>query len=121
MAEALTKIIAGDQFDSFSAGTEVTKVKPWTKQVLEEIGVEMDPAIYYSKSLTEFLDDDLDYVVTVCDSAKESCPIFPKAIKQFHWEFSDPSDTPEERRLDAFRETREKIKAFLELELPKII
>ncbi|MEN8155022.1 MAG: arsenate reductase ArsC [Acidobacteriota bacterium] len=114
IAEGLTNHFFGDRWEAFSAGTEATFVKPPAIKVLKELGI--DISHHRSKLITEFRGEQFDLVVTVCDSAKENCPYFPGAKKYIHYSFKDPSDTKgsEEDVLRSFRDSREKIKKWLD-------
>ena len=103
MAEALLRDKGGDAYTAFSAGTEVAEVRPLTLRVLQEAGISTDGL--RSKSYQEYLGRTFDYVVTVCDSARQSCPVFPGEGERFHWGYDDPSavEGTEEERLAAFR------------------
>ena len=103
MAEALLRDKGGDAYEAFSAGTEAAEVRPLTLRVLEEAGVSTEGL--RSKSYEEYLGRTFDYVVTVCDSARQSCPVFPGEGERFHWGYDDPSaaEGSEEERLAAFR------------------
>jgi arsenate reductase len=103
MAEAVLRREGGDAFEVFSAGTEATGVKPLTLRALAEAGI--DASWARSKSVQEFLGDRFDYVVTVCDRARESCPVFPGAQQSLHWGFDDPSEATgtDEERMVTFR------------------
>jgi arsenate reductase len=107
MAEALLGLIAGDRFEAESAGTHPAGLNPMTVESMREIGV--DVRHYRSKSLDEFIGQSFDYVITVCDRAKESCPVFPGAVTIRHWPFDDPGAAPAEIRLEAFRRIRDEI------------
>jgi arsenate reductase len=99
MAEALLRHLGGPAFAAFSAGTEPKGVNPLTLRALDLAGV--DATGLRSKSVTEFLDQAFDYVVTVCDRARETCPLFPGEHESLHWGFDDPAGaagTEEERR-----------------------
>lgn len=99
MAEALLRRLGGPAFEVFSAGTEPKGVHPLTQRVLEAAGIDARGA--RSKSVSEFLDQSFDYVVTVCDQARESCPVFTGARISLHWGFEDPAaatGTEAERR-----------------------
>ncbi|VBB06453.1 low molecular weight phosphotyrosine protein phosphatase [Lucifera butyrica] len=89
MAEGLLRARYGDRYESFSAGTEPGKLNPYVVRAMAEIGIDISG--HWSKSLNEFLRDEFDYVVTVCDSAKEGCPYFPGGKKLLHESFPDPS------------------------------
>ena len=89
MAEGLLRHTAADRFEVFSAGTEETRVNPFAIEAMSEIGI--DITSHSSKTLDRYLDEAIDYVVTVCDNANESCPVFPHAVERIHWSFEDPS------------------------------
>jgi arsenate reductase (thioredoxin) len=103
MAEALLRHHGGDAFEAFSAGTVPGEVRPLTLRVLQEAG--LDVAGLRSKSVEEFLGQPFDYVITVCDQARQSCPVFPGKHESLHWGYEDPSaaEGTEEERLGAFR------------------
>jgi arsenate reductase len=107
MAEALLRLIAGDYFEASSAGTHPVGVNPMTIEVMKELGVDM--AHHRSKHVQEFAGQAFDYVVTVCDRAKETCPIFPTASRVLHWSFDDPAAAPEAQRRQVFRQIRDEI------------
>jgi arsenate reductase len=122
MAEGLWRHEAGDRFEVFSAGTKPSLVRPEAISVLSEIGIDISGQ--RSKSVDEFTGAQLDYVITVCDNANESCPVFPGATKRLHWPFEDPASVQgtEEARKAAFRNVRDQIhrrmKLFLSEEQP---
>lgn len=109
IAEALLRHIGGERFEVVSAGTEATRVHPLAIRAMAESGIDISNA--RSKLLDEFLDRRFDYVVTVCDAANESCPIFPGSPNRIHWSFPDPSavEGSEEERLQAFRTVRDEL------------
>ena len=109
MAEALLRRAGGDRFAVASAGTEPKAVNPLAIRALAEVGLDISAA--RSKSLTEFIDQSFDAVVTVCDRARESCPVFPGAMRTLHWSLDDPAEAigTEEERLEVFRATRSEI------------
>ncbi len=113
MAEALLRARFGDRYEAYSAGTESRGVHPLTRAVLEEMGV--DTSGLHSKTIDTYRDVEFDYVVTVCDHAKETCPYFPNARIRLHASFEDPSaaEGDEDVRLSAFRRTRDAIDAWL--------
>ncbi len=111
MAEGLMKALFGDKFESYSAGTVATRVNPLAIKVMAEIGI--DISHHRSKSVEEFRGWEFDYVVTVCDQAKESCPFFPGARKYLHKGFEDPSQYEGDEALQKFREVRDEIKEWL--------
>ncbi len=113
MAEGLLRHLAGDEFGVFSAGTKPTQVRPEAVAVMREIGIDISD--HRSKSVDEFAGQEFDYVITVCDNAKETCPIFPARTKRIHWSLEDPAavEGSEEQRLAAFRRIREQLREFL--------
>ena len=114
MAEGLLRHLSGDEYEVFSAGTEVTSVRPEAIQVLAELGIDISKQ--ESKTLERYLNMELDYVVTVCDSANEACPFFPGGKERVHKSFLDPSGVvgSREERLEAFRKVRDEIRVWLE-------
>jgi len=117
MAEGLLRARGGDSYDVFSAGSQATAVRPEAIQAMAELGI--DITSQESKRLDRYLGDHFDWVVTVCDRARESCPVFPGANRTLHWDFDDPAavDGPDEVRMAAFRRVRDaidaQIRAFL--------
>lgn len=107
MAEALLWLIAGDQFDVHSAGTHPAGLNPMTVEVMKELGVDMQQ--YRSKNVTEVLEESFDDVITVCDQAKETCPVFPHARNLRHWSFKDPAAAHPDARREVFRQVRDEI------------
>ncbi|HMU56177.1 MAG TPA: arsenate reductase ArsC, partial [Nitrospira sp.] len=107
MAEALLPLIAGNHFGVASAGTRPVGVNPMTVEVMKELRVDMSG--HRSKSVQEFIGQQFDYVITVCDRAKETCPIFPSASRLLHWSFDDPAAAPEAARREAFVRVRDEI------------
>jgi len=103
MAEALLRQHGGDRFEVHSAGTEPRGVNPLTLRVLDEAGI--DASWASSKSVTEFLGQHFDYVVTVCDQARQVCPVFPGVHESLHWGYEDPAEATgtNEERLAVFR------------------
>lgn len=89
MAEGFLRQMAGDRFEVASAGTEQTQVRPEAVDAMKKHGI--DISHHTSKTLNRFLGEPWDYVITVCDQAKESCPVFPGATHRLHWSFPDPS------------------------------
>jgi arsenate reductase len=111
--------MAGDRYEVFSAGTEATRVRPEAISVMAEIGI--DISAQESETLEHYLGETLDLVVTVCDDAHETCPVFPGARERLHWSFADPSMAAgdHEERLRAFRQVRDEIRARIEGEMAK--
>jgi arsenate reductase len=114
MAEGLLRSLGGDRFEVFSAGTEATRVRSEAIAVMREIGIDISGQS--SKSLQRFLDQPFDLVITVCDAAAESCPVFLGARQRLHWSFPDPSavEGSEAHRLAAFRSVRDAIRRRIE-------
>ncbi|MCW5877580.1 MAG: helix-turn-helix domain-containing protein [Anaerolineales bacterium] len=105
MAEGLLRAHGGDWVEVFSAGTEATRVHPLAIEAMEQLKIDIRGQ--QSKLVGQYLNEDFDYVITVCDRAKESCPIFPGAPKQIHWSFPDPAavEGSHAQQLAAFAET----------------
>ena len=103
MAEALLRRHGGDAFEVYSAGTEPRGVNPLTLRVLAEAGIDATGA--RSKSVDEFRGQRFDYVITVCDQARQSCPVFPGVHESLHWGYEDPAEAigTEGERLAVFR------------------
>ena len=115
MAEGLLRHIGGERFEVHSAGTEATEVRPLAILAMSEIGIDISGQ--RSKTLNDYLGRQLDYVITVCDSANESCPIFPGYPHRIHWSFPDPSAATgsEDERLAVYRRVRDEILSRLRL------
>jgi arsenate reductase (thioredoxin) len=113
MAEGFIRVLAGDRFEVESAGAEATRVHPLVVRAMDEVGIDLRG--HTSKTLDQFFDEKWDYLITVCDSANERCPLFPGAAARLHWSFDDPSAAQgtEEERLAAFRRVRDAIRAQL--------
>jgi len=109
IAEALLNRFGGDDFEVESAGTQPRGVNPLAIAVLAENGIAWHHA--RSKSINEFLDRRFDYVITVCDRARESCPVFPGSVNSLHWGLDDPAEVEgsDEERLAAFRRTENEL------------
>lgn len=114
MAEGLLKHICHNKYDVNSAGTRASLVRPEAIAVLREIGIDISKN--RSKSVNEFAADEIDYVLTVCDNARENCPYFPAKTKLVHHSFEDPAavEGDEATRLAAFRRVRDMIREYLE-------
>lgn len=112
MAEGWLRTHAGDRFAVFSAGSHPTgQVHPAAVQVMDEIGIDIKG--HTSKHVSQFAGQDFDYVVTVCDSAAEACPIFPGRATRLHHDFTDPAKAPIEDQQTTFRRVRDEIGAWL--------
>ena len=111
MAEGLLRHEGGVRFEVFSAGTKPSLVRPEAIFVMGEMGIDISG--HRSKSVDEFAGQELDYVITVCDNAKESCPIFPAKTLMMHWPFEDPAGVQgsEDERIAAFRKVRDQIRS----------
>jgi len=109
MAEGWLRKLAGDRFRAISAGTRPAGLNPRAVQVMKEFDIDISQ--HRSKEVTEFSGSRFDYVITVCDRAKEACPIFPGGGKVLHWSFQDPAeaDGSEEERMHVFRQVRDEI------------
>lgn len=113
MAEGLLRHDAGEHYEVESAGVEASFVRRQAIEAMQEIGV--DISRHRSKSLNEFLEQPFDYVITVCDNAKERCPIFLGNAIRIHWSFDDPAAATgnDAAQLAVFRRVRDEIRARL--------
>src|ERR1043166_6970091 len=113
MAEGLLREIGGGRFEVFSAGTHPVGVRAEAVEAMREAGIEIGGQ--RSKAVDEFAGREFDYVITVCDNAREECPAFPGRTRRVHWSFDDPARAvggwPE--RMSAFRRVRDEIGARL--------
>lgn len=114
MAEGFLRHMAGDKFEVFSAGVKPTQVNPLAIKVMAEVGV--DISSHRSKSVMEFIRQKFDYVITVCDNAKQTCPVFPGKYEKIHWSLEDPAEATgtEEEKLVVFRKVRDQINDKIE-------
>lgn len=118
MAEGFLRANGGDAYEAHSAGMEPSLVNPFAVQVMREVGIDISQQ--RSKNVNEYTGQDFALVITVCDNAKEHCPIFPGRCLREHWPFEDPAKASgtDEERLKVFRKVREeiaaKIRAFIE-------
>ena len=114
MAEGLLRHDAGAAFEVFRAGTKPTRVQPEAVAVMREAGIDISGQ--RSKSVDEFEGQDFDYVITVCDNAKQSCRVFPGKTKRIHWSIEDPAAVQgsEAERLAAFRRTWDELRLRLQ-------
>ena len=114
MAEGLLRHDAGDRLEVSSAGTKPGKVRPEAISVMRELGIDISG--HRSKSVDEFAGQPFDYVLTVCDNARESCPIFPGKALQLHQNFDDPASAPgsEQERIAVFRRVRDELRRYLQ-------
>ena len=109
MAEGFLRHIGAGEFDVHSAGTEATVVRPMAIEAMREIGIDISD--HTSKTFQQFMDEPWDYVITVCDDANESCPVFPGAAERTHWSFEDPSKAvgTDEEKLAVYRRVRDQV------------
>lgn len=117
MAEGLLRQLGNDHFEAFSAGTEATFVRPLAIKAMAELGIDISKQ--QSKTLERYLDEPFDDVITVCDTAAETCPIFPGAAHRRHWSFEDPSKAigSENEQLAVYRRVRDELRSRIEQEL----
>jgi arsenate reductase len=115
MAEGLLRHLAGERYEVFSAGTQSTRVNPLAIKAMAEKGIDISQ--HTSDHIDKFMGMEFEYVITVCDNAKESCPYFPTNKTQWHWSFEDPAAATgtEEQRLSKFREIRNQIEQRLQV------
>ncbi len=120
MAEGFGKKYLGESFDFYSAGTSPEEIKPITIEVMKEKGIDISKQ--YSKNVSELLEIDFDYVITLCDDLSENCPVFPKKVKVIHRGFKDPAKAKGEREevLKVYRNVMDEIEDFI-LNLPEIL
>lgn len=113
MAEGLLRYDHGNRFEVFSAGVEPSFVRPQAIAVMRELGIDISG--HRSKSVDEFIGQEFDLVITVCDNANERCPVFPGKTKRIHWSFDDPAAVSgsDEEKLAVFRRVRDEIRAKL--------
>lgn len=113
MAEGLLRHDAGDKFEVESAGIISSFVRPQAIEAMREIGIDISE--HRSKSADEFVGQDFDYIITVCDNAKETCPFFPGNAERIHHNFTDPAEAEgdEEAKLQVFRQVRDEIRDWL--------
>jgi arsenate reductase len=118
MAEALLRQHGGDRFEVHSAGTEPRGINPLTLRVLSDAGI--DASWARSRSVTEYLGERFDFVITVCDQARQVCPVFPGVHESLHWGYQDPAEATgtDEERLAVFRrvfiQMSERVRQFAE-------
>jgi len=115
MAEGLLWALGGDRFEVFSAGAKPAGyVHPLAIKAMRELDIDISQ--HASKSLAVFEGQKFDYLITVCDSAREACPTYPGAEKQLHWSFDDPAHASggEEEKMKVFRRVRDEIRSRIE-------
>ncbi len=113
MAEGLLRHLAGDRLEVYSAGSKPSRVNPFAIEAMQRRGIDINGQ--RSKHLSKYLDQPFDYVITVCDQAAETCPIFPGRAHCIHWSFSDPAavEGSDEEILAAFEQIRDELEAKL--------
>lgn len=113
MAEGLLRHDAGERFDVESAGMKASFVRPEAIAVMQELGVDISG--HRSKNVNEFQSQQFDYVITVCDNAREACPVFFGQAQKLHHDFEDPAAVAgsNEQRLMVFRRVRDELRAYL--------
>ncbi len=113
MAEGLLRELGGGRFEVESAGTRPGSVRPEAVEAMREVGIDISG--HRSKSVDEFAGREFDFVITVCDHARENCPVFPARTRRVHWSFDDPAAALGDfnMRLAVFRHVRDEIKARL--------
>ncbi len=116
MAEALLNNIYGDRYTAYSAGSDPSQIDPLVKTVMSETNI--DVSHHRSKGFCVFQEVPLDYVITLCDQAKEACPYFPGGNLHLHRSFADPSEFKgnHEETMNRYRQTRDEIKDWIEKE-----
>ena len=117
MAEGLLRDLGGDRFETYSAGTEATHIRPLAIRAMAELDIDISGQ--ESKTLDRYLDQPFDAVITVCDQANEACPVFFGARQRLHWSFPDPSKAQgdEDQQLTVYRQVRDAIRDRIEREL----
>lgn len=108
MAEGLLRRDGGERFEVHSAGTIASFVRPQAIEAMREIGIDITG--HRSKSVEEFLGQEFDHVITVCDNANDNCPVFPGNTNRIHWSFDDPAESGD---IQVFRRVRDEIREKL--------
>ncbi|HKP52569.1 MAG TPA: arsenate reductase ArsC [Chloroflexia bacterium] len=114
MAEGWLRHLGGERFEAHSAGTEETLVRPFAIRAMSEVGVDISGQ--KSKTLERYIQQPWDVIITVCDQANESCPLFPGGKQRLHWSLPDPSKATgsEEEQLAAYRQVRDTLRERIE-------
>ena len=114
MAEGLLRHDGGDGFDVVSAGTHPTRLRPEAVAAMREVGIDISDQ--WSKPVDAFIGREFDYVITVCDSARDSCPVFPAKTQRIHWSIEDPAavEGGDLARLAAFRQARDDLRSRIQ-------
>lgn len=111
MAEGWLRHLAADRFEVFSAGTRPAGLNPHSVEAMHEVGIDISGQ--RSKSVDEFAGQPFDYVITVCDGAKEACPILPGPGRRMHQSFEDPAAAPADEQPEVFHRVRDQIGDWL--------
>jgi arsenate reductase len=119
IAEGILRHLMGNKFEVESAGTRPSVVNPMAIKVMAEIGIDISG--HRSKSVEEFGETIFDFVITTCDAARETCPVFPGKARRLHWSFNDPAkvEGSENEILSAFRKVRDEIKLRIQEDFNK--
>ena len=112
MAEGLLRHLGRERFEAFSAGTHPKGLHPRSIEAMEELGIDISRQT--SKDVSIYINEQFDYVITVCDRAKQQCPVFPGA-EPIHWGFDDPAEASSNRQMETFRRVRDEIQQRLRL------
>ena len=114
MAEGFLCYYGGEAYEAHSAGTKPSTLNPLAVQAMKEVGIDISGQ--RSKDVTEYLGQHFSLVITVCDNAKEHCPIFPGPCIREHWPFEDPAEATgtDEQKLEIFRNVRDQIRARIQ-------
>ena len=113
MAEGFLRALYGNRFDAYSAGTHPSRVNPYAIEVMKEKNIDLSN--HTSKSIDQFREKEFDYVVTVCDGARETCPVFPNGKELLHRRFEDPTQGGgnEKEKQALFRRVRDEINGWI--------
>lgn len=114
MAEGLLRHLGGDRFEAASAGTRPVKLNPGAVAAMSELGIDISG--HASKHVDSLEGENFQHVITVCDNARETCPVFPAAVNTLHWSFDDPASATggAEERMAVFRRVRDEIRERIE-------
>lgn len=114
MAEGLVNALHGDRYEAWSAGTDPSQLNPYAIRVMAEVGIDISG--HHSKGVEQFLDQEFEYVVTVCDHANETCPLFSGGKERLHQGFEDPApfNGSEEEKIAVFRRVRDEIRDWID-------
>jgi arsenate reductase len=121
MAEGFLRMMGGEHFAVFSAGTDPKTLHPMAVQAMQEVNIDISGQ--RSKDLSEFLAQEFDYIITVCDRARDNCPTFPGDTERIHWSFDDPAAAigNDEERIKVFRRVRNEIRNRISIWHPAVL